>query len=230
MSLGLRAERYATQIVARDRLASLMVQMAVAGGTLERIATSVRLLAQDELNEVSEHRSELQQGSSAMPHKNNPVRSERITGLSRLLRAYAMAMLESQALWHERDLTHSSTERVAVPDALTVLDFAVSELRGVLSELVIDEDAMRANSLHDERLISGQILDALIANGVDRQQAYRATQRGITISRDVGVPMVGAILSQLDEPVDGGPLVSALRTAVDNAGTLQRIARLVADL
>ena len=230
VSLGLRAERFATQVVARDRLAALMAQLAVGAGTLERIATSIRLLAQDELNEVSESRTDQQQGSSAMPHKNNPVRSERITGLSRLLRAYAVAMFESQALWHERDLTHSSTERVAVPDALTVMDFAVSELRGVLNELVVDEDAMRANSLHDERLRSGAILDALIAHGIDRQQAYRATQRGLTISRDVGVPLVGAILSQLDEPVNSGPLVADLRTACDNAGTIERIAALVATL
>jgi len=230
LSLGLRPEPFATQIVARDRLASLLATMAVAAGTFERIATSVRLMAQDELNELAEFKAPAQQGSSAMPHKSNPVRSERITGLSRLLRAYAVAMLESQALWHERDLSHSSTERVVVPDAFAVFDFVLSELRGVINEMEVNEAAARANSLHDERLLSGRILDTLVAHGVNRQDAYRATERGLTYSRDVGVPLVGAVLSQLSEPVTDGPLVTALQLAADNEGTIKRIAGLVGRL
>jgi adenylosuccinate lyase len=165
-----------------------------------------------------------------MPHKSNPVRSERITGLSRLLRAYAVAMMESQALWHERDLSHSSTERVVVPDAFAVFDFVLSELRGVINELEVNEEAARANSLHDERLLSGRILDTLVAHGINRQDAYRATERGLTYSRDVGMPLVGAVLSQLSEPVTDGPLVAALQLAADNEGTIKRIAGLVGRL
>jgi adenylosuccinate lyase len=230
LSLGLRPEPFATQIVARDRLASLLTTMAVAAGTFERIATSVRLMAQDEVGELSEFKAPAQQGSSAMPHKSNPVRSERITGLSRVLRAYAVAMLESQALWHERDLSHSSTERVVVPDAFAVFDFVLSELRGVINEMEINEGAARINSLYDERLLSGRILDTLIAHGINRQDAYRATERGLTHSRDIGTPLADAVLLQLSEPVTDGPLVAALQLAADNETTIKRIAALVSRL
>ena len=230
LSVGLRAEPFATQIVARDRLATLLTTMAVSGGTLDRIATSLRLLSQDEIGEVLELKTEQQQGSSAMPHKSNPVRSERITGLCRLLRGYAVAMLESQALWHERDLTHSSTERVVVPDAFAVLDFVVSELRGVFAELSINEAQMKSNALGDDRLLSGRVLDTLVLHGIDRPTAYAATKQGLSLSRDNGVPLVRAVLLSLDEGAEDAQLERALAEAADDESTVKRIGRLVGRL
>ena len=176
--LGLRPEPIATQVVPRDRHAVLFTDLAILGGTCERIAVEIRHLQRTEVGEVAEPFSAGQKGSSAMPHKRNPILVENITGLARLMRGYALAAMEDMALWHERDISHSSVERVIGPDATIVIDFMLARLAGVVEGLEVRPDAMRANL---ERLgsaiFSEQVLLALVRRGVARDEAYRWVQR-----------------------------------------------------
>jgi adenylosuccinate lyase len=144
-ALGLRPEPVANQVVQRDRHAALMSSIAVLGGTLEKIALEIRHLQRSEVGEVEEPFRERQKGSSAMPHKRNPIRCERVCGLARLLRAYALTACENQALWHERDISHSSAERVILPDGFVVADFMLAELTAVLEGLKVHPERMRKN-------------------------------------------------------------------------------------
>jgi adenylosuccinate lyase len=176
--LGLRPEPLATQVVPRDRHAGFFAALAVLGGTVERIATEIRHLQRTEVGEVAEPFGRGQKGSSAMPHKRNPVLAENVCGLARLLRGYALAALEDMALWHERDISHSSVERVIGPDATIVADFMLDRMTGVVAGLEVHADAMRRNL---ERLggavYSEQVLLALVRRGVPRDEAYRWVQR-----------------------------------------------------
>ena len=176
--LGLTPEPIATQVVPRDRHAVLFAALAVLGGTCERIAVEIRHLQRTEVGEVAEPFSAGQKGSSAMPHKRNPILAENVTGLARLLRGYALAALEDMALWHERDISHSSVERVIGPDATIAADFMLARLAGVVEGLEVRPEAMRANL---ERLggaiFSEQVLLALVRRGVARDEAYRWVQR-----------------------------------------------------
>jgi adenylosuccinate lyase len=186
-SLGLSAEPVANQVVQRDRHAHLMCAIAVLGGTLEKIALEIRHLQRTEVREAEEPFRQGQKGSSAMPHKRNPVQCERICGLSRLLRGYAQAALENQALWHERDISHSSVERVTLPDAFQVADFMVHELAGVLRDLRVDPEAMRRNLDAGGGLIHSQrVLLALTAGGMARDEAYRLVQACALAALDGG--------------------------------------------
>ena len=176
-TLGLRGEPVATQVVPRDRHATLLAMMAVTAGTLERIAVEVRHLQRSEVREAAEPFEELQKGSSAMPHKRNPIRCERVTGLARLLRSHALAGFENEALWHERDISHSSVERVILPDAFLALDFMAAEMREVLDGLVVDSAQMRRNLDAGGGLVNSQrVLLALTASGMARDLAYRIVQ------------------------------------------------------
>ena len=175
--MGLRPEPVANQIVQRDRHAALLATLAVLGGTLEKIALEVRHLQRSEVREAEEPFASSQKGSSAMPHKRNPVASERVCGLSRLLRGYAVAALENQALWHERDISHSSVERVILPDAFQVVDFMLHELAGILRGLRVHPEAMRRNLEAGGGLVHSQrVLLALTAAGLARDQAYGIVQ------------------------------------------------------
>jgi len=176
--LGLQPEPIATQVVPRDRHAQFFTTLAVVAGSLERFATEIRHLQRSEVREAEEPFTSGQKGSSAMPHKRNPILAENVTGLARLLRAYAGAALEDIALWHERDISHSSVERVIAPDATTVLDFMLHRMTGVVRDLVVHADAMAAN-LERWRgaVFSEAVLLALIRKGVARDQAYRWVQR-----------------------------------------------------
>jgi len=175
--LGLRAEPVATQVVPRDRHAALVAAMAVAAGTLERIAVEIRHLQRSEVREAAEPFAAGQKGSSAMPHKRNPVRCERVTGLARLLRGHAQAAFENEALWHERDISHSSVERVILPDAFLVLDYMAAEMRDVLDGLVVDATRMRANLDAGGGVAQSQrVLLALVDAGMARDDAYRIVQ------------------------------------------------------
>jgi adenylosuccinate lyase len=175
--LGLRPEPVANQVVQRDRHAALLAAIAVLGGTLEKVALEIRHLQRTEVREAEEPFSERQKGSSAMPHKRNPVNCERICGLSRLLRAYAHAGLENQALWHERDISHSSVERVILPDAFLVADFMTHELGEVLAKLRVHPENMRRNLEAGGGLVYSQrVLLALTAAGWQRDDAYRLVQ------------------------------------------------------
>ncbi len=175
--LGLQAEPAATQVVPRDRHAHLLATIAGLGGTLERIATEIRHLQRTEVRELEEPFGSGQKGSSAMPHKRNPVICERIAGLARLLRGYAAVGFENTPLWHERDISHSSAERVVLPDACTVLDYMIERMRYVLGGLVVREGAMRRNLDATGGLVFSQkVLLALTEALSDREKAYRIVQ------------------------------------------------------
>jgi adenylosuccinate lyase len=177
-SLGLVPEPAATQVVQRDRHAELLQAIALLGASLEKIALEIRHLQRTEVLEVEEPFREGQKGSSAMPHKRNPVNCERICGLARLLRANAHASLENVALWHERDISHSSAERVILPDSFLVCDFMTVQLRDVLEGLNVYPDRMRSNLEMTRGLIYSQrVLLALVEKGMSREDAYAVVQR-----------------------------------------------------
>src|SRR5215216_2873076 len=166
-----------TQIIQRDRHAFLLAVIAGIGGTLEKFATEIRHLQRTEVGEVEEPFDPGNQGSSAMPHKRNPHASERIAGLARLLRGYATTAAENNALWHERDISHSSAERVILPDAFIVLDFMTHEMVEILDRLVVHADRMLENLNLTRGLIYSQpVLLALVDAGMDRHEAYKRVQ------------------------------------------------------
>ena len=176
--LGLRAETVATQIVARDRHADVLNALAMLGTAIEQIALGVRHWQRTEVGEAEEGFGKGQKGSSAMPHKKNPILSENLTGLARLLRGYAGAGLEDVALWHERDISHSSVERVALPDATILADFMVARATGLVRGLVVHAARMKSNLDRTGGLyFSEAVLLALVRTGLPRQEAYVMVQR-----------------------------------------------------
>jgi adenylosuccinate lyase len=176
--LGLQAAPVSTQTLQRDRHAQYINTLAIVGASLEKFAVEVRHLQRTEVREVEEPFGEHQQGSSAMPHKRNPHRSERVAGLARLLRGYATTALENVALWHERDISHSSTERVIFPDACLVLDYMLAEITDILGKLVVFPEAMMYNLESSGGLtFSQQVMLKLVDKGMDRQEAYKLVQR-----------------------------------------------------
>jgi adenylosuccinate lyase len=189
--LGLEAEPVSTQVVPRDRHAALLQAIALAGAGLERLATEVRHLQRTEVREAEEpFRSGQQKGSSAMPHKRNPIVSERITGLARVLRGHASAGVENVALWHERDISHSGAERVILPDATILLDYMQHLAIRVVRGLVVHEDRMRANlELTHGALFSQRVLLALVERGLSRDEAYRIVQEDAQRAWDTGTPL-----------------------------------------
>jgi len=176
--LGLTPEPVSTQIVPRDRHAEFFCTLAVIASSMERIATEIRHLQRTEVLEVEEYFSKGQKGSSAMPHKRNPVLSENLTGLARMVRSYALPALENVALWHERDISHSSVERYIGPDATVTLDFALRRLQGLINNLVVYPENMTKNLNQMRGLVFSQkILLDLTQAGVSREEAYRMVQR-----------------------------------------------------
>jgi adenylosuccinate lyase len=175
--LGLKADPAPTQVVSRDRHAELLTTLAILGGTLERIAIEIRHLQRTEVGEAFEPFGSGQQGSSAMPHKRNPILAERVSGLVRLLRADAIVGLENMALWHERDISHSSAERFVFERALGVAAYATRTLADILDGLEVDADRMRTNLDQLGGMVySEALLLAMVAKGADRQDAYRLVQ------------------------------------------------------
>jgi len=201
--LGLQREDVATQVIPRDRHAVLTSQVAVAGAGLERFATEVRNLQRTEVREVEEpFASGTQKGSSAMPHKRNPIRTERITGLARVLRGYAQTGLENVALWHERDISHSGAERVILPDATIGLDYMQGLATKVATGMTIRDDRMRENlELTHGALFSQRALTALVESGLTRDEAYRVVQENAQQAWDSGThfrELLGAAAPELD--------------------------------
>jgi adenylosuccinate lyase len=186
--LGLQREDVATQVIPRDRHSVLTSRIAISAGGLERFATEVRNLQRTEVREVEEpFASGQQKGSSAMPHKRNPIRTERITGLARVLRGYAQTGLENIALWHERDISHSGAERVILPDATIGLDYMQDLAAKVASGMTIRTDRMRENlELTHGALFSQRALTALVESGLTRDEAYRVVQENAQQAWDTG--------------------------------------------
>jgi adenylosuccinate lyase len=190
-ALDLHVDPASTQIVQRDRHAALLTAIAILGGSLERIATEIRNLQHTEIGEVQEPFKTGQKGSSAMPHKRNPILSERISGLARLLRGYAVTALEDQPLWHERDISHSSAERVILPDATILLDYMLVRMTGLIEGLVVRSERMRENISRGLGLhASSRVLVALVEKaGIGRDEAYAIVQRAALRAADERAPL-----------------------------------------
>lgn len=177
-ALGLSIEPASTQVTARDRHAQYLTTLAIIGASVERMATEIRHLQRSEVGEAREGFAKGQKGSSAMPHKRNPILSERMTGMARLLRGYAQVGLENVALWHERDISHSSAERVVLPDASIALHYMLVKFAGLIDGLVVEEERMLANLETTNGLVFSQaVLLALVEDGLSRDDAYRIVQR-----------------------------------------------------
>jgi adenylosuccinate lyase len=175
--LGLKAAAISSQIIQRDRHAAYLATLAVIACTLDKIATELRHLQRTEVREVEEFFSEKQKGSSAMPHKRNPITLEQISGLARVVRSNSQAALENVALWHERDISHSSVERVIIPDSTTLVDYMLQKTTNVLDTMFVYLERMKANLESTRGLVfSGQLLLDLVEHGVSREDAYRAVQ------------------------------------------------------
>jgi adenylosuccinate lyase len=205
--LGLRPETVPTQIVQRDRHAAYFGALALVAAAIERLALAVRHWQRTEVREVEEPFGKGQRGSSAMPHKRNPILAENLCGLARLVRAYAGGALENVALWHERDISHSSVERVALPDATTLVDFMLRRAAGLVRGLVVHEDRIRANLESTRGLVYSEgLLLALVDAGLPRQEAYGVVQQAAMRVWDENVSFVDAakaapeIAKRLDAP------------------------------
>ena len=229
-SLGLHADPVSTQIVQRDRHAALLTAIAVLGGSLERFATEIRNLQHTEIGEVQEPFRSGQKGSSAMPHKRNPILSERIAGLARLLRGYAQTALENQPLWHERDISHSSAERVVLPDATTLLDYMLVRMTGLIEGLAVRSERMRENierglGLH----ASSRVLTMLIEGaGLPREEAYAIVQRASLRAADERRPLRDLLAV---EPVVARKLsLEQLDACFDDATFLRHVPEVIARL
>jgi adenylosuccinate lyase len=176
--LGLETAPVTSQVIQRDRHAYYVATLGVIASTLDKIATEIRHLQRTEVREAEEYFSEKQKGSSAMPHKRNPVTSEQISGLARVIRANTQAAMENVALWHERDISHSSVERIILPDSTTLADYLVSKTTELIEKLVVYPERMLRNLNSTGGLVfSGQLLLDLVEHGVSREDAYRIVQR-----------------------------------------------------
>ena len=217
--LGLTAEPISTQVIPRDRHAAFFCTLAVVAGGIERLSTEIRHLQRSEVREAEEFFHPGQKGSSAMPHKRNPVLSENLTGLARLVRGAAVPALEDVALWHERDISHSSVERVIAPDATIALDFALARLAGMIERLVVYPERMLANLESLGGVVhSGEVLLALARSGMSREAAYRIVQRNAMATwSGLGSPGAADFRANLSaDPELGGRLdAKLLDTAMD---------------
>ncbi len=209
-ALGLAQDLVTNQTVARDRHAELMSALAILGTTIERVALEIRHLQRSEVREAQEGFAKGQTGSSSMPHKKNPVASENLTGIARLLRGNLQAALENVALWHERDLSHSSVERVILPDSTTLASYAARRLTRVLKNLVIDEERMlvNMNALHG-LVFSQRVLHMLIEEGMDREAAYDLVQRASLEAWSSGAHLRDLIAADAENPLTPQQLGSA---------------------
>jgi len=228
--LGLHPDPASTQIVQRDRHAALLAAIAVLGGSLERFATEIRNLQHTEIGEVMEPFKPGQKGSSAMPHKRNPIVSERIAGLARLLRGYALTALEDQPLWHERDISHSSAERVILPDATILLDYMLVKMTGLIDGVVVRRERMLENiqrglGLHASSRVLGLLVER---GGMSREAAYAIVQRAALRAADERAPLRG--LLAVDSEVAERISLADLDACFDDAAFLRHVPTIIARL
>lgn len=175
--LGLRPEPISTQVIPRDRHAHLFSIIGILASSIENISIEIRHLQRSEVNEVQEFFLKTQKGSSAMPHKKNPILSENLTGISRIIRSSVVPLMENISLWHERDISHSSVERIVCPDALILIDFSLNRLKGVIKNLVVNKKKMKLNLMNTNGLYNSQrVLLELTKKGISREKAYRIVQ------------------------------------------------------
>ncbi|MEW6494681.1 MAG: adenylosuccinate lyase [Cyanobacteriota bacterium] len=175
--MGLQPDTASTQVISRDRHANFVQHLALLTATIERFAVEIRNLQKTDVLEVEEYFSKGQKGSSAMPHKRNPIRSERLTGMARIVRGHAVAAIENVALWHERDISHSSVERVILPDACILTHFMLVEITDLVKHLLVYPENMKRNmNVYGGVVFSQQVLLALVAKGINREEAYRIVQ------------------------------------------------------
>jgi adenylosuccinate lyase len=228
--LGLHVDPVSTQIVQRDRHAALLTAMAILGGSVERIATEIRNLQHTEIGEVQEPFRTGQKGSSAMPHKRNPILAERMAGLARLLRGYAHTALEDQPLWHERDISHSSAERVILPDATIVLDYMLVRMTGLMEGLIVRSERMRENIARGLGLhASSRVLVALVEKaGLGRDEAYAIVQRAALRAADERAPLRD--LLSVDPVVAQRLSLTDLDACFDEAAFLRHVHEVIARL
>ncbi len=187
--LGLKTEPVSTQIVPRDRYAFVFDMVAISAGNIEKFATEIRLLQRTEVGEFEEPFRKKQRGSSAMPHKRNPIKSERLCGLARLLRGYSLTAMENIALWHERDISHSSTERFIIPDALSVYYYALGLLKNIVDDLVVKVERINENLVkYGKFYLSEAVLLALVQKGVPRGEAYEWVKESAHQAMKTGLP------------------------------------------
>ena len=212
--LGLTAEPVATQVVARDRHAELVAAMAVAASSLDRLATEVRHLQRTEVREAEESFAAGQKGSSSMPHKRNPITAERVSGLARVIRGHSIAALEDVALWHERDISHSSVERVILPDATILLDYLLDTMRRLVEGLVVRPERMLEVLGSSFGLVYSQrVLLALVERGLTREEAYAVVQRSAMRCWERGTELAGELLEEEE--------VRAVMTEAELAGLFE---------
>ena len=205
--LGLGIEEASSQITHRDRHAELLQAIAITGASIERFATEIRHLQRSEVGEAREAFGKNQKGSSAMPHKRNPILSERMTGMARVLRGYAQVGLENIALWHERDISHSSAERIILPDACVTLDYMAAKFAGLVEGLVVDEARMAANLEATRGLVFSQaVLLQLVETGMSRDDAYRIVQRSAMRAWDEGTPLRELLAADPEVTLSGSDL------------------------
>ena len=225
--LGLAVEPVSTQVIPRDRHAAFFCSLGVIASGVERLATEVRHLQRSEVREAEEFFHPGQKGSSAMPHKRNPVLSENLTGLARIVRAAVVPALENVTLWHERDISHSSVERAIAPDATVTLDFALARLAGMMAKLTVHPDRMAANLESLGGVVhSGEVLLALARAGISREDAYRIVQRNAMATWEkLGTPDGRGFRDNLaaDPEVAGRVPAAALDAAMDAGSHLARI-------
>jgi adenylosuccinate lyase len=213
-ALGIAGEPIATQVVARDRHAQLVCATAVAASSLDRLATELRHLQRTELREAEEAFTAGQKGSSAMPHKRNPITAERISGIARVVRGHAVAAMEDVALWHERDISHSSVERIILPDAFLALDYMLAKARTLVEDLVVRPERMLAVLESSHGLVYSQrVLLGLVESGLTREEAYALVQRNAMRAWDEGRPL-GELLEG-DPEVAGRLPAERLRALMD---------------
>jgi adenylosuccinate lyase len=221
-NLGLGIEAASTQVIQRDRHAQFVSTLALIGASLEKFATEIRALQKTEVREAEEPFDEGQTGSSAMPHKRNPELCERVTGLARILRGYSVTALENVALWHERDISHSSTERIVFPDATLVLDYMLTLFTGVMERLTVFPEHMRDNLERSYGLVFSQrVLLALVDTGMSRQDAYAIVQRNAMNAWKTRVPFLDLLLD--DPEVTSRLREDELRGLFDYAFYLENI-------
>jgi adenylosuccinate lyase len=225
--LGLKAAAVSSQVIQRDRHAQYLSTLAVVASTLDKIATEIRHLQRTEVREAEEFFSEKQKGSSAMPHKRNPVTSEQISGLARVVRGNAQAGFENVVLWHERDISHSSAERVILPDSTTLIDYLLNKTSNLIDTMFVYPERMRANLESTRGLIfSGQLLLDLVEHGVSRENAYRAVQAHAMRAWKEGLDLQQLVLA--DKEITGKVPREQIEYAFDLSRQLKNVDKIFA--